>query len=446
MRRGTFNARALSPVSAAAFALASALASPPAHADELRVHALGGVAHAVGDPQQQQFGFGGGGGLALELPLARVLGVQIEGGGLALAAGDAPSDRSLASKGTGTLLYAMGGVRLRPWGALHVAGLWLDANTGLAQTGSRSRFGFDAHVGYDFRLGQGTRWDLGPFVGYTHVVQPDSSLAPEDAHILWLGVQVGLGAREDAPPIDHDRDRDRDGIFDPRDACPDVPGVHTDDPRTDGCPRGDQDKDGVFDDDDACLDVPGLRTGDPKTNGCPRGDRDKDTVFDDEDACPDVPGIRTSDPKTSGCPESHGPVRIEGDKIVLDEVILFGNDSPRVKHVSYGIVKKVAEFIDQNPDVMEIDISGYADAVGTEAHNLMLSRHRAVSVMNLLVKFGVAPSRLTTHAFGEAHPRVEVAVPERRSAPANRRVELTVVGARPAQTSPTSSSNQEKRP
>lgn len=95
-------------------------------------------------------------------------------------------------------------------------------------------------------------------------------------------------------------DRDRDGVPDSVDACPEVPGVHTDDPKTNGCPP-DRDKDGVPDAEDACPDVPGIRTADPKTNGCPP-DRDKDGIPDAEDACPEVPGVHTDDPTTNGCP------------------------------------------------------------------------------------------------------------------------------------------------
>ena len=71
----------------------------------------------------------------------------------------------------------------------------------------------------------------------------------------------------------------------------------------------DRDKDGVSDSKDACPDVPGIRTTVPKTNGCP-SDRDGDGVPDAEDACPDTAGARTSDPRTHGCPpapSSDGP-------------------------------------------------------------------------------------------------------------------------------------------
>jgi outer membrane protein OmpA-like peptidoglycan-associated protein len=318
----------------------------------------------------------------------------------------------------------MAGLRVHPFGALQVAGLWLDGNGGLAITGSNVRPAFDAHVGYDFRVGFG-RFDLGPFIGYTQIFEPPDTLVPGDAHILWVGAHFALGAKRSRT------DRDRDTIFDDEDACPDVPGIRTSDVRTNGCPRGDRDQDLVFDDEDACPDVPGIRTSDPKTNGCPRGDRDNDLVFDDEDACPDVPGVRTGDPDTNGCPPPGDQVRLEGDQIVLDDIIHFEIDSPRVRHVSWPILRKVGDFINVNPDVLEIDIEGHADETGTSEHNLLLSRLRAESVKRLLMDFGVDAQRMVTHAYGESRPRVlgHTEAQFRQ----NRRVEFLVTRSRPRQ-------------
>jgi OOP family OmpA-OmpF porin len=116
------------------------------------------------------------------------------------------------------------------------------------------------------------------------------------------------GVRTDDPktngcPVVARADRDGDGVFDDEDACPDVAGVRTSDPKTNGCPPPppDRDGDGIPDNVDACPDVPGVKTDDPKTNGCP-SDRDKDGIYDKDDACPDVPGVKTDDPKTNGCP------------------------------------------------------------------------------------------------------------------------------------------------
>ncbi|HYQ14156.1 MAG TPA: OmpA family protein [Polyangiaceae bacterium] len=126
----------------------------------------------------------------------------------------------------------------------------------------------------------------------------------EDACPNVSGVRTSDPATNGCPPA-APRDRDRDGIIDDEDACPDTAGVRTTDPRTNGCPPPppDRDADGIADDEDACPDVPGVHTSDPKTNGCPP-DRDGDGVLDKDDACPDVAGLKTQDPKTNGCPDS----------------------------------------------------------------------------------------------------------------------------------------------
>jgi outer membrane protein OmpA-like peptidoglycan-associated protein len=217
-------------------------------------------------------------------------------------------------------------------------------------------------------------------------------------------------------------------VFDKEDACPDVPGIRTKDPKTNGCPV-DRDHDGILDKEDACPDVPGVRTDDPKTNGCPLPpDRDKDGVLDPVDACPDIPGVHTEDPKTNGCPPATELVRIEGDQILLGDVILFDTGSPRVRHVSWPLVKKLAEYFEKTPDVDLVDIQGNADEVGTSEYNLYLSRERALSVKTLLVRFGVDEKKLTTHAYGEDRPRD--AGHDERAHRENRRVEFTVTHAR----------------
>jgi OmpA-OmpF porin, OOP family len=62
---------------------------------------------------------------------------------------------------------------------------------------------------------------------------------------IKLGVGGGLDAKFGAPEyrmvfaielFDHHADRDRDGVSDSKDACPDTPGVKTKDPKSNGCP------------------------------------------------------------------------------------------------------------------------------------------------------------------------------------------------------------------
>jgi outer membrane protein OmpA-like peptidoglycan-associated protein len=171
-----------------------------------------------------------------------------------------------------------------------------------------------------------------------------------------------------------------------------------------------------------------VKTADPKTNGCPP-DRDGDGVPDAEDACPDEPGVRTDDPKTNGCPAPKAEIRLENERILFDEVILFDLDSPRVRHASWPILQKLADFINKNPAIVEVSIEGHADATGTKEHNVVLSRQRAESVRAMLVKFGVDGARLKAEAFGRSKLKVETTHAEAQ----NRRVEFWVTRTKPAE-------------
>lgn len=99
------------------------------------------------------------------------------------------------------------------------------------------------------------------------------------------------------------RDRDRDGIVDAQDACPDDRGMRTDDPKTNGCaPPDDQDSDGIVDAQDVCPRIPRGDTPDDKRPGCPSADRDGDGIADSADKCPDAAVGDSPDPDRLGCP------------------------------------------------------------------------------------------------------------------------------------------------
>jgi len=272
------------------------------------VHARAGVAHAVGAPQADDFGIGGAGALSGELPLTPIVSAQAEVGSILLSPNDAPAGKPARSLGTVTFL--MLGGRLHPLKSLAPGGLWIGLGAGLAFTGSKPRFGGGASLGWDVVLGTG-RWTVGPFVSYTHVVEPGTSkVSDSDAHVLWGGVQVSFGApkeKEAAPPPEPIQDGDGDGVRDQDDACPTVKGVATSDINTNGCAADDSDGDGIRDAEDACPQSKGIRRPDPTTNGCPattpkaNPDRDGDGVPDATDACPDEAGKPSDDPKTNGC-------------------------------------------------------------------------------------------------------------------------------------------------
>jgi outer membrane protein OmpA-like peptidoglycan-associated protein len=83
------------------------------------------------------------------------------------------------------------------------------------------------------------------------------------------------------------KDKDKDGIPDDKDVCPDNPGPK----KFDGCP--DKDGDGIPDTKDRCPEDAGLE----EFEGCPDGDGDK--VPDIDDKCPDLAGLITF----KGCPD-----------------------------------------------------------------------------------------------------------------------------------------------
>ncbi len=143
----------------------------------------------------------------------------------------------------------------------------------------------------------------------------DGVLDEDDACPDVFGV-AGADRARNGCPLPKDLDRDKDGVLDSDDACPDVPGVAGADKAKNGCPLPkDTDGDGIFDDKDACVDVAGVADADPKKNGCPPPkDTDGDGIPDEKDACVDLKGVATQDPATNGCPPDTDGDGIRDDK------------------------------------------------------------------------------------------------------------------------------------
>jgi outer membrane protein OmpA-like peptidoglycan-associated protein len=196
-------------------------------------------------------------------------------------------------------------------------------------------------------------------------------------------------------------DRDKDGILDVNDACPDEPGIEDDDPEKNGCPRRDADKDGIFDAQDACVNDPGIRTTDPLTNGCPPPkDTDQDGIIDPEDACPAAPGPRDPDPKKNGCPAA----RVEQGQIKILERVEFENNSAKLRPESDRILNAVLAVMKEHPEFTKLGVEGHTDNRGAAGHNLDLSRRRAASVMKWLIDHGVTAARLSSKGLGMTKP------------------------------------------
>jgi OOP family OmpA-OmpF porin len=224
-------------------------------------------------------------------------------------------------------------------------------------------------------------------------------------------------------------DRDHDGVLDLQDACPDEPGNKSDDPKTNGCPPPpDRDQDGILDADDACPDQAGNADPDPQRNGCPPPpDRDKDTVLDADDACPDQAGKPDSNPKRNGCPMAY----VMGKEIKILDQVKFKTNSAKIVpgQDSEDILYAVLQILNQHPEVTLVLIEGHTDSKGKAARNRVLSKQRAQSVANWLIKSGTDRTRLTTEGIGPDRPIDTNDTDDGRRN--NRRVEFHIVNGEP---------------
>ena len=169
-----------------------------------------------------------------------------------------------------------------------------------------------------------------------------------------------------------------------------------------GCPL-DADGDGVPDYRDKCPNTPkGVRVD---SDGCPL-DSDGDGVPDYLDKCPNTPkGVKVD---ANGCP------------LAMELKVNFDFDRSEVKPEYFDQVKKVADFMKENPKTSVV-IEGHTDNVGTEEYNLKLSARRANAVAKLLTeKYGIAMDRMTAQSLGESKPIASNDTPDGRAQ--NRRI------------------------
>jgi outer membrane protein OmpA-like peptidoglycan-associated protein len=173
---------------------------------------------------------------------------------------------------------------------------------------------------------------------------------------------------------------------------------------------------------DACPDVPGVKTADPKTNGCPP-DRDGDGILDSDDACPDVPGPSNPDPKKNGCPLAE----IAQGQVKIRDQIKFRFDSAELDPASDPILQAVAAILVEHKEIVHVRIEGHTDNKGGAAYNLALSQRRAASVLKWLTGHGIDKKRLESQGLGLKTPIDSNATDEGRRN--NRRVEFHIVEA-----------------
>lgn len=203
-------------------------------------------------------------------------------------------------------------------------------------------------------------------------------------------------------------DRDGDGIPDMNDSCPDAPGLV----KYRGCPVPDTDGDGINDELDSCVNIPGVI----EYHGCPVPDTDKDGVNDNEDKCPLLPGPVSN----FGCPVVNDTIRKAVD--LAAQKIFFKTGSYGLLSQSFKSLNNIAAVLKANPS-LQLRIEGHTDNVGATQKNQLLSENRANAVMEYLVqKNGINAERLTAVGFGSQKPIASNNTTDGRAI--NRRVEF----------------------
>jgi OmpA-OmpF porin, OOP family len=100
------------------------------------------------------------------------------------------------------------------------------------------------------------------------------------------------------------RDRDKDGVFDVNDKCPDEPEDRDGFQDNDGCPDPDNDFDTLPDAKDKCPNEAEDVDQFDDEDGCPEGDNDKDGIPDIQDACPNAAEDGKGKRPKDGCPST----------------------------------------------------------------------------------------------------------------------------------------------
>ena len=146
-----------------------------------------------------------------------------------------------------------------------------------------------------------------------------------------------------------------------------------------------------------------------------------------------VPPEEVVEPVPEPEPEPAVVEEVEEEVVVVEEVVIekivlrginFDFDKSDIKPEFVPVLDEAVEILKEHPDINVI-IEGHTDWTGTEEYNLGLSKRRAASVCNYLVKKGISQNSLETVGYGEADPIADNHTPEGRSM--NRRVVFKIL-------------------
>ena len=121
------------------------------------------------------------------------------------------------------------------------------------------------------------------------------------------------------------------------------------------------------------------------------------------------------------------PVIAAPPKAVMPEklVVYFDTDKSDLKSdaITGTLFEGIKAWLDQNPG-SRINITGHADASGSNKYNMNLGARRAQSAQNFFTDKGIPPEKIITATRGEEEPVADNNTPEGKAK--NRRSEIII--------------------
>jgi outer membrane protein OmpA-like peptidoglycan-associated protein len=145
--------------------------------------------------------------------------------------------------------------------------------------------------------------------------------------------------------------------------------------------------------------------------------------LDVEDLCPNEKETLNGYADLDGCPDAE-QIRVVGEKIVLDEQVLFETNQSAIRPDSNKLLERLAKFLNEHREYVQVSVDGHTDERGSDELNQSLSEERAKAVMNFLIAHEVSKDRLSARGFGASQPRIDRSDPLAYTL--NRRVEFHV--------------------
>ncbi len=83
--------------------------------------------------------------------------------------------------------------------------------------------------------------------------------------------------------------------------------------------------------------------------------------------------------------------------------VLFAFDSARLTEAAQSPLDRLATFLREHPD-RRIRVEGHTDSIGSPEYNQDLSKRRAQSVADAMIRRGIDPTRMVVVGYGENRP------------------------------------------